>query len=385
MRRIIALLTAVILCLIPLCVHAEDSPATQLPEKNASLRLLKELYQAQNTLVFSPLSLTIALSMAEAGAAGETYAQLNSFLGEKRPDWMLIDDLSFSGAELANAAFLRPEFTLLPAYADVLTDEYEADTFLMEEGNVLNQVNDWVSENTDGLIDDLLSEEPGAETMMLLINALSMQAEWRSPFDPANTLPALFHAPDGDIEVSSMNQSAYFMYGETDDVQSVALPYRNSSLEMIVLLPNDGNLQALVDQLCAAPDEFTARHTAAHESTLVQLSLPNVCAESSFELKDALMAQGVTDAFNPDTADFSAMAENALDMDLHIGRVLQKTILKVNETGTEAAAATQVAMLARGAMNPKTAVMTVDKPFMLLVHDPASGYVLFAACINNPA
>ena len=84
-------------------------------------------------------------------------------------------------------------------------------------------------------------------------------------------------------------------------------------------------------------------------------------------------------------ADFSRMAEYALDMDLHIGSILQKTVLKVNETGTEAAAATQVAMLARGAYISETAVMNVDKPFMMLIHDPASGCVLFASLINNPA
>ena len=153
---------------------------------------------------------------------------------------------------------------------------------------------------------------------------------------------------------------------------------------MIVLLPEDGDLQPLVDELSVSPDEFIEKYEPL-ENTLVQLSLPNVYAESSFELKEALLDASVTDAFDPSLADFSQMAENALELDLHIGSVLQKAILKVNEAGTEAAAATQVAMLARGAYIGKTAVMTVDRPFMMLVRDPASGYVLFAACINNPA
>jgi len=383
MRKFVALLTALILLAAPLSSFAEDAvPVT--PNKNASLKLISHLYHGQNTLVFSPLSLTVALSMAAEGASENTLLQLSSFLGDKRPDWMVLEDLKFSGVEIANTVFLRPEFMLLPEYQEALSDEYDADPVLMETGNVMNQVNDWVFDHTDGLIDSLLDSEPTPETMMLLINALSLNAEWASPFNPGNTGFSVFHAPEGDIEVSSMRQTAAFLYGETDGVQAVSLPYKNSVLEMLILLPADGKLQPLVDELSKSPDLFLQKNAPA-ENALVQLSLPNVYAESSFELKDALLAAGVTDAFDPGEADFSRMAENAADLDLHIGSVLQKAVLKVNETGTEAAAATQVAMLARGAYIGETAVMNVDKPFMMLIHDPASGYVLFAACINNPA
>lgn len=381
MRRIISLLIAALLLLTQISGFAESNNIT---DKNSSLKLIKALYTGQDTLVFSPLSLTIALGMAAEGADGETRSQLDAFLGDKRPDWMLLEDLSFSGVEIANTTFLRPEFTLLPGYKNKLSEQYDVKPAQMETGNVMNQVNDWVYEHTDGLIDGMLDHEPSPETMMLLLNALSMRAEWVSSFNPVNTVASVFHAPNGDIEVSSMNQTSSFLYSETDGVQSVALPYRNSALEMIILLPDDGLLAPILDELSASPDQFIEKYLPT-ENTLVQLSLPNVCAESSFELKDALISAGVTDAFDPDKADFSRMAETAAELDLHIGSVLQKTVLKVNETGTEAAAATQVAMLARGAYVGKTAVMTVDRPFMLLVHDPASGYVLFAACINNPA
>lgn len=381
MRRIISLLTAVLIFLVPAAAFAE-APVSS--EKNASLRLIGSLYEGQNTLVFSPFSLTAALSMAREGADGNTLSQLDTFLGKQLPDQMIFEDLSFSGVEIANAAFLRPEFSLLAEYREALEAEYNASPVLMENGNIMQQVNGWVSEHTDGLIDGMLDQEPGAETMMLLINALSMKAEWASPFNPVNTASSVFHAPGGDIEVSSMNQTSAFLYSEVDGVQSAALPYKNSALEMIVLLPESGQLGALVEELSVSPDLFMDKYMPS-ENTLVQLSLPNIHAESSFELKDALIAIGITDAFSPDQADFSRMAENAADMDLHIGSVLQKAVLKVNETGTEAAAATQVAMLARGAYIGKTAVMNVDRPFMILIHDPASGYVLFAACINNPA
>ena len=206
MLKFIALLTAVLLLIMPLYASAEEG-STAIQEKNSSLRLLKHLYRNQNTLVFSPLSLTVALSMAAEGASGETLSQLDFFLGDKRPSPMVLEDLSFSGVGIANAAFVRPEFTLLTDYQETLSDKYEAAPAPMENGNVMNQVNNWVSDHTDGLIDALLDSEPSPETVLLLISALSMNAEWALPFNPANTGFAVFHAPAGDIEVSSMRHT----------------------------------------------------------------------------------------------------------------------------------------------------------------------------------
>ena len=383
MRKLTALLLALLLWMPPAFVHAQSTDGA-VTEKNAPLSLLSELYTGQNTLAFSPLSLSVALGMAAEGADGSTRAQLDDFLGDKRPGWAMLEDLAFSGVSLANTAFIRPILTLLPDYEDALEDTYDAAPEFMDEGNAMQQVNSWVSEHTAGLIDAILAEEPGEQTLLLLISALHMKADWSSPFDPSDTQFTVFHAPEGDIEVSSMNQTARFRYGEINRIQSVLLPYASSSLEMLILLPEDGNLQALIDSLAAAPDEFIQEHLPT-ETSLVRLSLPNVHAESSFELKDALIASGVTDAFSPDTADFSALAENAADLHLHIGSVLQKVSLSVDERGTEAAAVTQVSLEA-GAIAPETpVVMNVDRPFMMLIYDPVSGYVLFAACINNPA
>lgn len=386
MRKWIALLTALSLFLLPVSIRADaaDIPGRS-SERNSSLALLSSLYEGQNTLVFSPLSLSVALGMASEGADGATREQLDAFLGGKAPGGFVLEDLRYSGAEMANAAFCRPDFTLLPDYADTLIDRFDADAVSMQNGSVMEQVNDWVNEHTGGLIDQFLPEELDPLTKILLINALGFKADWASPFDPANTGFSVFHAPEGDIEVSSMRQTSTFLYKETEAYQSVILPYRNSALEMVVLLPKDGDIGALIQEISNTPDDFIREHLP-EQTARVRLSLPNVHAESSFELKDALQMLGVTDAFSPDLADFSRMAENAGDLDLHIGSVLQKAVLKVNETGTEAAAATQVSMTVEGAfIQEETVEMNVDRPFMMLVHDPASGYVLFAACINNPA
>ncbi len=400
MQKWIALLTAVLLFMVPLCVHAQeaapaapqqteqfpvDQPETvSVPEKNAPLKLLDKLYDGQNMLVYSPLSLSVALGMAAEGAAGETRAQLEEFLGERRPDWMLLEDLRFFDVHLANTAFLREDIVLLDEYTDTLKDTYDAEPIPMETGNVKNQVNSYVSENTDGMIDEILSDEPDPQTAMLLVNALHLNAEWASPFNAANTGFSIFHAPEGDIEVSSMRQTSEFSYAEIDGVQAIALPYRDSILEMLVLLPEDGDLQTLIDEMCASPDEFIAKYEPS-ESTRVKLSLPVIFAESSLNLNDALIAAGVVDAFDKTIADFSAMTENSTELGIHISSVLQKTALKVNETGTEAAAATVVAVATMGMPMNDPVEMSVDRPFMILLRDAGSGYVLFAACINNPA
>lgn len=382
MRRWISWLLTLTLMLTPCVCSAEASaPAA---EKNASLRLLKTLYAGQNTLVFSPLSLTSALSMASEGAQGDTRQQLDAVLG-KTPEWdFFMEDMAFSGVSMAGAAFTHPDLILLPEYEDLLDDVYDAHAAPMVPGGVKSQVNEWVADATDGLISGLLDTEPDSRTMLLLINALTLKAEWESPFSPAQTGFSIFHSPDGNIEVSTMRQTSEFAYGNHDGVQAISLPYRNSLLQMTVFMPEDGNLAPLVDALCQSPDQFLKTHLPTEKAT-VSLSLPNIRAESTFELSDALMKQGVQDAFDPARADFSAMAENADELDLHIGSVLQKAVLRVDESGTEAAAATQVAMMADGAFIEETVEMHVDKPFLILINDPGSGYVLFAACINNPA
>ncbi len=392
MRKWLSLILAFALCMLPLYARAEEETPKSLPtestpeilEKNAPLKLLSTLYTGQKTLVYSPLSLSVALAMAAEGACGETKAQLDAFLSERRPELMFLEDLSFSGVKLANTAFYRPELKLLDSYQDVLQDQYDAEAVKMEEGSVAPQVNEWVSNHTDGMISQMLDEEPDAATMMILINALSMKAYWELPFDGNHTGAAEFHAPDGDIEVSMMHQTEFFRYAEVDGVQAISLPYADSTLQMTVLLPRESNLSELVEQISEAPDAFLNRYLP-DEFMNVHLSLPNVRAESSFDLISALSEAGVTDALDASKADFSAMAENAQDMGLYIGRVLQKTMLNVNETGTEAAAATAVIMRAKGAVAAQSVEMNVNQPFMLLVHDRESGYVLFAACINNPS
>jgi len=386
MHRCLSLFIALLLCIVPIFAHAE----AVVPEKNASLRLLDELYEGQNTLVFSPMSLSIALSMTKDGAAGKTASQLNEFLSDSCPPWYVLEELSFSSVHQANAAFLRPEFNITSEYKDALVNRYAAMTQSMNAQDVAGQINDWVYDHTDGLIENFMTEEPDPNVQLILVNALAMQADWQHPFDPANTSSALFHAPEGDIEVSSMNQTESFAYTEADGVQSVALPYKlgehflSSSLEMIVLMPEDGNLQPLVDELSASPDAFLEKYLPT-ENALVQLTLPVTRAESSFELIDALAAHGVTDAFDPDLADFSVMSPQADELDLHIGSVLQSAAISVTESGTEAAAATRVEMKADGAMPSEIVRMNVDRPYMMLIHAPDSGYVLFAVCINNPA
>lgn len=384
-RRLLPLLCALLFAASSFSGSAE----TVASSKNASLKLLSCLYSGQNTLVFSPLSLSVALSMASDGASGVTAAQLDAFLDDSRPRASVLEELSCSDVHMANAAFLRSGFDITPEYENEL-EKYDASVNAMNQSDVAAQVNEWVSENTDGRIGDFLSKEPDANVQLLLVNALSMQAEWLHPFSGANTSFAVFRAPEGDVEVSSMNQTETFAYAEVGGVQSVALPYRsnddmlNTPLEMIVLLPEDGQLQPLVDQLSADPDAFLAKYAPAEE-VLVQLSLPVTHAESSFEMKEALIELGVTDAFDADAADFSAMSPQADDLSLCIGSVLQKTMLNVTESGTEAASATQVEMLSRGAMPPNTVQMNVDRPYLLLIHAPVSGYILFVACINNPA
>lgn len=382
MRRRIALVLFFTLLLIP-CIHAEgadssnDAPSF---EKNASLRVLEKLYTGQNALVYSPISLTGALGMAADGANGNTRSQIEEFLG-KIPQWeLLTEDWSFTGVSIANAVFIRPSVALSNEYKETLSETYDASPFSIDSDNAAKQINDWVSESTNGMISQILSEEPGPDVSLLFVDALAMEVEWASPFPAEQTNFAVFHTPDGDVEVSSMRQTHSFAYGSVDGIYAVSLPYRNSSLQATIFMPEDGDLESLVSKLCKSPDEFLKRYIP-WETAMVHLSLPIIRVESAFELKDALISMGITEAFDPELADFSVMTEELTD--IHISGVLQKTALQVNEIGSKAAASTSVCL--SGFVEQDIVEMNVDRPFLLLVNDPDSGYVLFAACINNPA
>ena len=375
MKKCLCALLALTLFLLPLA-GAETSSAAG---SQLGFELLRELNNGSDNRVLSPVSLAYALAMAAEGAKGDTRAELLEALAAEDPSTAgeLTDALEAAGLKVANAAFATGNVAISEDYIKALAGAFEAEWF--EAGDDLaGRINQWVSEHTDGLIDKMLDDEPSDDTALALVNALAMDADWLSPFAPDVTVDGAFHAPDGDVTVPFMHQTLSTRYGERDGVQLLRLGYADSDLELLIALPGeDGSVSDVLDGLC---EEGLAYFQFGEEGVEVSLSMPKTDISDANSLVDALKALGIEAPFG-DSADFSGISEEG---GLYISQILQKARLIFDEEGTQAAASTVVSV-ATSAYNPDLPVeFNMNRPFVAVIADAATGAVCFAAVVNNP-
>ena len=369
MKKILSIL----LCLALLGGWALAEPASA--GEGLGFALLKELHAGGGNVMLSPASLALALGMAAEGASGETLEQIQTALG--------VEDVSeLSGVvpeeiKSANAAFVAPGLELMEAYIDRLSEGYGAEWFEMD-AEVVEKVNAWVAEHTDGLIDRLLTEAPDPQTGLILLNAIAMDAKWAKPFEAYNTIEDSFHAPEGDVSVEMMYQRESFDYVEKDGVQIIRLPYEGGALEMWIALPGEGvEMDGLLDALAEQGMDYLKDGAEERE---VDLFLPKFDLTTENSLSDALKALGVETPFG-ENADFSGVSEFPMKID----EILQKVRVQLDEEGTRAAAATAAIVACMAAIPEEEPVeMRADRPFAFVIADAETGSVCFAGVIENP-
>jgi serpin B len=365
-----------------------------------------DLYQAlreeNGNLFYSPYSISLALAMTYAGARGETEQQMADTLhfilsqDHLHPTFNALDlELARrgEGAEgkdgegfrlnIVNAIWGQEGYTFLSEFLDVLAENYGAGLRLLdfmeapEESRVT--INDWVSEQTEGRIEDLIP--PGlitALTRLVLTNAIYFNAAWQHPFKEDMTDDGTFHLLDGgEVTVPMMRQTESFPYAEGEGYQAVELLYDGRELSMVILLPEAGGFEAFEGLLDAKRVDVILEHLAPSQ---VALTLPKFEFESGFSLKNTLAAMGMPVAFSGG-ADFSGMDGTG---GLFIADVIHKAFVSVDEAGTEAAAATAVVMMKGAAPEPSIEV-TIDRPFVFLIRDIETGAILFVGRIVNPS
>jgi len=363
-----------------------------------------DLYQALRTsegnLFYSPYSISQALAMTYAGAAGETKRQMADTLGFTLPDDQLHPAFNALDLELAsraeggrgreghefrlnivNAIWGQEGYAFLPEFLDVLAQNYGAGLRLLdfvqapEESRLA--INGWVSEQTEGKIEDLIAQGLIDElTRMVLANAIYFNAPWSFPFDAQFTEDGTFHLLDGsEVAVPMMKRGNKMIYAEGDGYQALNLGYGLGEMSMLILLPQAGQFETFESSLTA--DRVDAI-VGSLEEWGVRLAMPKFKFESSFDLGETLAAMGMPDAFG--AADFSGMTGSR---ELFISFVTHKAFVSVDEKGTEAAAATALGMAASAPQ--KDAEFIVDRPFIFLIRDYETGAILFLGRVVNPA
>jgi len=382
-----------------LITAAPPSDVTRVVRGNNrfALKIYTRLARKSGNIVFSPYSLSTALAMTYAGAAGNTAGQMRRVLHFGPPDAALhagfgrLTRLVTAGQgpswqlSVANALWPKRGYRLLPKFVETLRLHYGARlrplNFSADPEASRRTINAWVGRQTKGKITDLLpprSIKPN--TRLVLTNAVYFKGAWKLRFDARLTRPQTFWlAPGRGVKVPMMRQlTARFAYGEFKDLKVLSLPYAGGRMNMVILLPRR------VDGLAALERSLTPQALSGWLSRLrrqkVRVWLPRFKLTSRFSLKKTLSALGMPDAFDRVRADFSKMTGGR---DLMIDKVLHQAKIEVNEQGTEAAAATAVIMVPRG-MVRRPPAFRADRPFLFLIRDERTGSILFMGRVVDP-
>ena len=373
----------------------EVTDYTMIGDLGAGLMQYAAAQEAENP-VLSPLSAYLCLAMLMPGANENTKAEFEKILGA---DWDYVSALAADIAaqlektggstklDLANSiwtdddkAVIEEEW-LKTVKAYFGPDIYSAD---LPSDGALKAINKWVNDKTNGMIPKLHDENYDKDTIMVLLNALYMKAEWAHKFEGNDTYDREFTKADGSaVTVPFMNMyEAYESYIKTEDAEGIMLPYDDGRLAFIALKPGSGDARGYASSLTGA--KLKELIAAAKADTFVTVNMPKFSTGYSVYLTDALKAMGMTDAFDPDLADLTG-AGKGVDGPLYISYVFQRVKVDVDEEGTEAAAVTEIAT-AEGCALPadEPIVLTFDKPFVYAIVDTETGVPLFAGVMENP-
>lgn len=363
--------------------------------------LFKAIAPADRNEVFSPASISLALAMARAGAAGETARQMDAVThgiygtgggnGLNSLDQAL-GSLSGSyrdatGAQqavklhIANAPFAQRGLTLQQPYLDALASKFDAGLrladFAGDPNGACKLINGWVRDQTEGRIPNILGGLD-SQTRLVLADAIYMKAPWQAAFWPEATKDSPFTRLDGSqATVPTMSLDlGMATYASGPGWQAAELAYIGGSLAMTVILPDD--LPAFEMRLDAS---LFDQITGALKRTPGDLTLPRFKTETRIDLTRTVSGMGMPSAFDAD-ADFSGIT---LQERLFISEVMHQANISVDEKGTEASAATTVAIVAAATSPADRVTFHVDRPFLFAVRDRQTGAVLFLGRIVDPS
>ena len=382
---------------LPPRVEAGPAPPSVVKGNTAfALDLYARLRGEAGNLFISPLSISTALGMTYAGARGETAKQMIEVLhlpedrakAHEAFEALLGHLMQYKGENgprlsIANALWGQQDYGFLKDFLKTVRGRYgagfsEVDFAKSEEARKI--INDWVAENTQDKIKDLIPEGVlDRITRLVLTNAIYFNGDWASPFKQRSTHRAPFQVSPGErVRVPMMYQTGRFGYAHLDGLQVLEMKYKGGDLSMALLLPEK------VDGLPALEKDLTPpnldKWLAALRRTEVQVYVPKFETTAQFELNGVLADMGMPSAFRLGEADFSGMTTQEA---LFISNVIHKAWVRVDEKGTEAAAATAVVVEAEEALRePPT--FRADHPFLFLIRDRKTGSILFLGRIVNP-
>lgn len=351
---------------------------------------------SSENIFLSPYSISTAIAMAYAGSENDTAAQIKTTMHYNLPEDELHQTLNnlaevlknrSEGARgmdgggfrlnVVNRLWAQIGYPFLTEYLTFIEENYKAPVeqlnFRVNPEGSRETINEWVSEQTEEKIPDLLPPRSiDTLTTLVITNAIYFNAAWSSPFNENTIHEAPFYNLDGSQSTVQMMSKVYnYPYIRGSNYNALSIPYDGNQLAMLIILPNEGEFQEVEESLTLEMLNTTIDNL---RSTRVRLLLPKWKFRYNASLATLLQSMGMTDAFM-DNADFSGMTG---DRELHISDVIHEAFIDVNEAGTEAAAATAV-IVSRTSIRERDIPInfTVDRPYLYAIYDIETRVILF--------
>lgn len=377
-------------------VPREVEELTDLSGQNAdatdfAIRLFKASATGDENTLISPLSVLFAIAMTANGAKGETRAQIEQTLGmsiEELNRYLYTYTNSLPQGEkykltLANSLWLTDDerFTVEKSFLQTGADYYGADVYKapFDDKQTVKDINNWVENETDGMITNILDEIP-PEAVMYIVNALAFEAEWTDAYKKNQVREGIFTAENGERQKIDMMYGTERLYLEDENSTGFVKYYSGKKYAFVALLPDE---DITVSQYIASLDGKAIRNLLDNAAnTDVSTAIPKFETEYDTEMSDLLIGMGIKNAFDPDYADFTGLGSST-DGNIFINRVIHKTQLQVGEKGTRAGAATVVEMTDKMSMPHESKQVYLNRPFVYMIIDCENNIPIFIGAQMN--
>nr|XP_003218193.1 PREDICTED: neuroserpin [Anolis carolinensis] len=392
--------------LLSLLILKTEAFSTSFPDETIadfSVNVYNQLRATgeDENIIFSPLGIAIALGMVELGAHGSTLKEIRHSMGyeglKNGAEFNFLKELSDMSTteesqyilKLANSLCVQKGYHVNDKFLQLMKKYFNAeveDVDFSQNIAVASYINRWVENRTNNMIKDFVSARDfGALTHLALVNAIYFKGNWKSQFRPENTRTFSFTKDDeSEVQIPMMYQQGEFYYGEFSDgsneaggiYQVLEIPYEGDEISMMIVLSRQEVPLATLEPLVKA--QLIEEWATSVKKQKVEVYLPRFTIEQEIDLKDVLKGLGITEVFSR-SADLTAMSDNK---DLYLSKAVHKSVLEVNEEGSEAAAASGMIAISRMAVLYPQVI--VDHPFFFVVRNRRTGTIIFLGRVMHP-
>jgi serpin B len=357
--------------------------------------IFKKISETEKSNIFiSPISINVAMTMAYIGADLKTAEEIKTalhFSGKQQDLHEYLNSLlahyrktTNLGFKISNAAVMQEAYKFNETYINMLKD-YDAKISIgnfideVQKQKVKNEINDWVSDNTEGKIEKLLEDSDlNTQTRLVLLNAIYFKNSWMFPFDVNRTQIMPFNVKKyKQVDTDFMFSEATCQYYKDQELEVIVLPYKDNNASFYIIMPE--NIKKF-EKFCSNFDNRQFNEIEEHvRKAKIDLYMPKFQIKSKYKLKEYLQTLGIKEAFS-DNADFSKMTDTK---NLKIDNIIHQSFIEVDEVGTEAGASTAVVMREKSAAVNKLKVK-VDRPFIFIIKENSQNQILFIGKYRQP-